>query len=197
MSPIEYIADGIRNGNWKVVCKGYEKLTGQILPPPTTKVMDDAEKALLEIYTTASIALEVIPQLQTLPVEVKQYPDEIPPRVSSKVKRDRPNKKRKKKMKPGIKDGEDTTLILDGQINTPVTQESRGTQLITNDPSSKEIEVNKIKAAKAEQNKVKLNRQTPHVFDVTCNECEETFKSDRPDGELGQKCRRCLRARKK
>lgn len=184
MSPLEYIEEGIRQGDWKIVCEGYERLTGKALPLPIeSNLVNDVEKAFQQITNIASVTVSQLNKVfQSAPVK----PEKI-----SRKKHGRPKKKSTMTNKE-----EDTTLILNGQINTPVTSKTNGTQLITNQPDPKEIEKNKIKAIRAQQNKLKLNRQTAHTFDVKCNECENVFQSDRPDGELGQKCSRCLKEKK-
>lgn len=73
-----------------------------------------------------------------------------------------------------------------------VQEETGKTRFITNDPDPEEIAKNKERAAKV--NRVK--RKPPVIYDVECNECGKTFKSDRPDGEMGQKCRKCLMGKK-
>lgn len=157
MSPIEWIAKGIHEGNWEDICRGYERLTGEGLPVPVGIIKnDDAEDALRKISNIIS----------SVPIE--------PIRETEK-----PAKK-----KPGSPKG--------SKKKKKVTNK----QLITNDPDPEEVEKNKIKAEKANKNKAKLNRQVVKKHEVECNECSNTFKSDRPSGEMGQKCPDCLSGNK-
>lgn len=94
--------------------------------------------------------------------------------------------------------GEDASILLDVSKKTAIQRETSGTRLITNDPNAEEIEQNKIKAAKSQSSKAKLKkRQTTETYDVECNECEKTFKSNRKSGEIGQKCPKCLKDKKR
>lgn len=175
MSPLEYIEEGIRTGNWETVCEGYERLTGKQIPLPN-KSTTDTEFALQQI---ADIVLAAM----------------INPTITpTKKKIGRPKGSKKKVT---TEDGEDASLLLDISKRTAVQRKTGGTQLITNDPSSEEIEQNKVKATKSQRSKIKLNRKTPKMYDVECNECEKTFKSHRKSGELGQKCPKCLRDKKR
>jgi len=117
-------------------------------------------------------------------------------------------KKALRKKKPGrpkikkknIKDNneEDDTIIISGEINTPASPNTTGVRFITNEPIEEEIEANKIKAKRAEKNKLKIKKDKPILeFDAICNECDKTFKSHRPDGDIGQKCSECLRNKKR
>lgn len=178
MSPIEYIAEGIRQGNWEIICEGYERLTGEALPLPTTSTTtSEAEDALRKIKNIIS----------NTPVEFKK--------ITKKKLRGRPKGSGRKKVAT-VTDGEDCSLQLNDSNRTIVQKEIGETQLITNEPDPKEIEKNKAKAMKARRNKIKLDRKASTKHDVKCNECEKIFKSDRPKGEMGQKCPGCLRDKK-
>lgn len=181
MSPIEYIEEGIRNGNWETVCEGYERLTGKALPLPTVSMtMNEAEDALCKI---ADIIIES--QLRASSILTKQTikSEEIP----KKKPRGRPKKKN-----TISSDGKDSSIKIDDSKKTIIQSQTGETQFITNDPDPEEIERNKAKAAKASIAKTALKRKVPRSYDVKCNECEKTFKSDRPQGEIGQKCPKCL-----
>jgi hypothetical protein len=173
MSPIEYIKDGIVRGDWKTVCIGYKKLTGETIKNPDTTIDDsDSKDALRHIIEIASAAVNG-------PIaEICDTPSK-----PAKKKRGRPKKDDGKKSSP------------DGGENT-TTQQCGGVQLITNEPDPKEIEQNKIKAERARGNKAKLDRQTKQTYDVECNECGCSFKSNRPGGEMGQKCNKCLQEKR-
>jgi len=99
--------------------------------------------------------------------------------------------KKKTKKKITIEE-DDPTLQLDNNAKTAVQKETNGTRLITNKPDPDEVEKNKAKAERAKKNKVKLGRTAAHKYKVKCNECGETFESDRKDDEMGQKCPSCL-----
>lgn len=181
MSPLELIERGIREGNWEVICNGYKLLTGKALSPPKVHQFEEV-LALQKIIAIAQKAVGCVgefPQTETVLHSTK------------KKKRGRPKKK-----SIGTDDGEDTSIQLDDDKKTIIQKTTGKTQLITNDPDPEEIEKNKIKAVKSQQNKVKLNRKATQIYRVKCNECEEEFDSDRPDGELGHKCKKCLRDKK-
>ena len=190
MSPIEYIAKGIREGNWEIVCEGYERLTGKALPiPKTVATIDEAENALRQIANIASSALNG-PMGENCDEKTKPANKKLGrPKVSV-------NKKKIKKKTTITQNGEDPSIQLDDN-NKTVTQKKVGeTQLITNDPDPKEVKRNRVRAEKSKKNKLKLNRQPMKTHKVKCNECEKTFESNRPDGEMGQKCQDCLRNKK-
>ena len=184
MSPIEYIAEGIRSGNWETVCEGYERLTGEAIPLPSTPTTSDAEGVLRQIANIVVSALG-------------ESVDE--PKKPEKKKRGRPKgsgKKKATKKKKKTGDETDPTIQLDEDKRTETSKETGGTQLITNEPDPEEVKRNKAKATKAQKNKVKLGRRAAAKHDVECNECGKTFESDRKGGEMGQKCRSCLSAKK-
>ncbi len=185
MSAIEDIEEGICQGNWETVCKGYEQLTGKSLLVPNVEGAVSALERIYDIVTTA------IMESATTYIELEATPQ--------KKSRGRPKgsgKKTTKKKTTITKDGEDASLQLNVDKRTVVQREIGGTQLITNDPDPEEIEANRVKAAKTRPNKLQLKRQPTRIYDVKCNECENTFKSDRPGGEMGQKCFKCLHEKK-
>lgn len=186
MSPIEYIAKGIHEGNWEIVCEGYKKLTGKSLPLPKSIVTDEAAEALQQIVGIASSVLN-------RPIaEIDNKP------TTKKPGRPRAGEKKKKTMKnrKDASNDEDPTLRLDDSKKTSTTKEAGGIQFITNDPDPEEIEKNRTKAERAKKNKIRLGRKTARKYKVNCNECGKTFESDRSDGEMGQKCPQCLREKK-
>lgn len=199
MSPIEYIAEGIRTGNWDLVCEGYERLTGEALHTPSAKAfitkltIQDAENALRQVADMLSnILMERKDFLLT-----KQNPTTEPKKVSKK-KVGCPKGSRKKSVEKNTvdEDGEDSSLRLDVKNRNVVQKQAGGTQLITNEPNPEEVERNRERAEKAQLNKVKIKRRKDTMYDVKCNECEETFQSSRAQGKVGQKCRKCLNDKK-
>jgi len=174
MSPIEYIEAGILDGNWHTVCEGYERLTGKSLQCPD--VSDAA--AMLDMIRAIVSTTSDEPCLSTS--------DEKP----TTKKRGRP--KGKKKKATVTSEGEDSSLQLDDSHKTIVQKETDGVRLITNEPDPEEVQRNKLKAKKANHNKLELKREVAKKHKVKCNECEKIFESIRPNGEMGQKCPRCL-----
>lgn len=184
MSSIEYIAEGIRTGNWEMVCDGYERLTGEVIPLPSTPTTNDAEGVLRQI---ADIVKSAIGE------SVNE------PKKPEKKKRGRPKgsgKKKAKKTTSVTKDGHDDSICLDDKQKTIVQKEVGGGRLITNDPDPEEVKANKVRAKKANKSKLLAQRPQMTKHSVTCNECGNTFESDRPGGEMGQKCRSCLQEKK-
>lgn len=175
MSPIEQIADGIHTGNWQAVCEGYEQLTGEWISPPSAE-NDEIKDAMREIMDIACIALK--------------------PKETKKEKVNYSKKSKKKKVRRETVSDDDPTLLLDDDKITVTHAQTGGTRLITNEPYLDEIENNKRNAIKTKKNKIKLNRTPKQTYMVECNECGKKFESDRPDGEMGQKCRECLNDKK-
>lgn len=178
MSPIEYIEEGIRNGNWETVCEGYERLTGKALPLPVTDKTEDALRQIGNIISTTLGSVE------------KEHE-----KMPKKKRPGRPKGSDKKKVAIAT-DEEDSSIKLDDNKRTNVQKEIGTTQLITNEPDPKEVKANQTIAAKTRRNKIKLNRKATTQHNVKCNECDKTFKSDRPKGKMGQKCPQCLKEKK-
>lgn len=177
MSPIEYIKEGIRQGNWETVCEGYERLTGEIIPLPTTTT-NNAEvilQQIIDIVSSTHIDCDIKPPTKKKPGRLRGD-----------------GKKRVEKKVTVNKDGEDSSILLSDRDRTTVQKDVGTTQLITNDPDPTEVEANKAKAKRASRNKLKLNRKTTTTYEVKCNECDNSFQSTRPKGEMGQKCPECL-----
>lgn len=174
MSPIEYIEAGIKDGNWHVICEGYERLTGKSLPVPD---ICDATQALdmIRAIVSTNANKPCIPSPDGQPI---------------RKKRGRP--KGRKKKTTVTNEGEDSSLQFNDNHKTIVQKETDGIRLITNNPDLEEVEKNRLKAEKANRNKLQLNRKVAKTYKVKCNECEETFESTRPRGEMGQKCNKCL-----
>jgi hypothetical protein len=196
MSPIEYIAEGIRQGNWETVCKGYERLTGIALSLPAEQLYSEQSNQTQQLHNVlqqiVNIASEALPTEETIVHSII-----VEPKQPKRKKRGRPKTSGKKKIKKEIiLDANDSTLQLDDNKKTVIQKKTDGVRFITNNPSSEEVEHNKIKAEKAKKNKLKLKRRSMETYKVKCNECEEIFESDRPDGEMGQKCSKCLRGKR-
>lgn len=66
------------------------------------------------------------------------------------------------------------------------------TVFVTEQTTAQEIEDNRVKNEISSTRKVK--RSPSKKYDVTCNECEKQFKSDRSSAEeMGVKCPNCIR----
>ncbi len=183
MSPLEYIKEGILNGKWETVCEGYERLTGETLKFPknateSLKIKD----ALMDISAIASTVINLIERTE----EGEQDPLTIEQHLIEKTIKKTTKKKKRKKTVPNF-----STEIKESD-KTCVQKETGGTKFITNEPDPEEVRINKEKAKKTQRSKLNLKRKGHEKFKVKCNECEKTFDSDRPDGELGQKCNKCL-----
>lgn len=180
MSPIEYIKEGILDGNWETVCEGYERLTGEILRLPRSESESNAQA--------------ILGQIKELVCEELVSDESVEPK-NSKKKVGRPKKSKKKTKKTNTtvsKDGEDSSLQLDENDRTYTQKQVGEIHLITNDPDPEEVRQNKEKAARSSRNKLQLNRVAVQTYDVKCNECEDMFVSARPKGEMGQKCKKCM-----
>lgn len=171
MSPIEYIEEGIRKVNWGTVCKGYEKLTGKALSIPVTSTTG-AIDAIRKISEIASDTLR----------EIKIVSPEGNKSVSKKRGRPKASKTKNK----------EKSSLLDVNKRTTTQRDLGKVQLITNEPDPEEVEQNKIRAKKSGRSK----RKPPVTYEVECNECEKPFQSSRQGGDMGQKCSKCLRAKK-
>lgn len=190
MSPLEQIKQGIMNSSWSMVCDGYKNLTGETIElPPTIGVDSIAGKTLQKII---DILVDDI-LIESGGVALAKAATE----AAKKKKPGRPKgKKKSTKNKPISADGKDDSLQLVDDKKTVVQKRVGTVQLITNEPDPEEIERNKAKAAKSARTKQALRRPATKSYDVKCSECEGTFKSDRPSGEMGQKCNKCLADKK-
>ncbi len=213
MNPLECIEEGIREGNWETVCEGYKGLTGKAIPllevgARQTVVVTEAVDLLRRFSYDIDeyFKLEIVPTKPTSTPIPKPPP---PPPNETTTMGDAPPKKKPGRPKGSKKkktaDEEDSSIQLNMEDRTPgrnndnqdiqtqmVQQKVDRTHLITNNPDPKEIEENKEKAEKANRNKVQLKRKPAKIFKVECNDCEKQFDSNRPQGELGQKCKKCL-----
>jgi len=189
MSPLEYIEEGIKEGDWEKVCEGYERLTGTALPLPVERP-GEVRKAHEVLQQIVAIASEILPEGETVVQSTTVEPE------PKKKKRGRPKGSGKKKKKKTTAEEDDPTLQLDDNKKTAVQKETGGTRLITNEPDPDEVEKNKAKAEKAQRNKAQLGRKAARKYKVKCNECGEQFESDRQSGEMGQKCPSCLKEKK-
>jgi len=155
MSPLEYIATGIKDGDWDKVVTGYNTLTGQTIAVPDNLCdPTDMQDALLHIKNILN-DLEEFSQ-----TSLAQKADSS----------EDTNKKRgqKKKRKP---------------------EELSCTKIKQNDEEPTAVETKP-------QKKKRTARPPAKRYKVTCNECQEKFESDRKEGDIGQKCSKCLSRRK-
>jgi DNA-directed RNA polymerase subunit RPC12/RpoP len=176
MNPLEIIENGIVDGNWAMVCRGYEDLTGKIiktkgisnLPNQLIKQIEE----LLNDYKKNVILNPVIDIEKCIhtpgrnPPEPKdRRPDPPQPLPMPLVTGSSSNKK-------GYY-GNDTNAITDNNI--PL----------------EEINKNIEKAAISKERKTKRN--PPKKYNVKCSQCEKIFESDRQESkDFGQKCPKCL-----
>lgn len=187
MSPIKYIKEGIHTGNWNLVCKGYERLTGEILCAPIAQLtIQNAENALRQVADMLSNILDV------------QQKPTVEQKTTSKKKVGRPKGSKKKTNKSEQTDEhtDDATLNINAKNKTVVQRKTGETQLITNEPDPEEVKRNKLRAKRARKEKLVIDRPVATTYNVKCNECESEFKSNRPGGEMGQKCKKCLSDKK-
>jgi hypothetical protein len=185
MSPLEYIKEGVLEGNWATVCEGYERLTGETLLLPIDSLNEEkrAREILKQILDMASDFFDPI-------AEICETPDK------SKKQKKKPGRRKGSRKSTVTKDGEDSSLQLDESKKTVVQKQTGEVQLITNEPILEEVEKNKDRARKSAKNKLKLKRNSTATYKVECNECGEKFDSDRKSGEMGQKCSKCLNSLK-
>jgi hypothetical protein len=105
-SPLELIKDGIETGDWGLVTKGYNVLTGQKLavpqPPAAGKDLSDEDA----IYLTITILQDILEERAAAPVQVQAEP---PPKTTSpakkKVVKKKTASKKKVTKKTGVKKG--------------------------------------------------------------------------------------------
>jgi hypothetical protein len=185
MSPLDYIEDGIIQGRWDRVCEGYKLLTGKSLPTPKVN----------EFFETISVE-DALSKIARIVSNTSLQPAEETSSKKKKPGRPKGKKKKSSKSKPVSADGEDDSLQLAETGRTTEQKEVGNVQLITNEPDPEEVARNKVKAAKSARNKQTLRRPVVKSYDVECSECQSTFKSDRPGGEMGQKCNKCLMDKK-
>lgn len=196
MIPLEQIKKGIIEMDWKIVCDGYEALTGQSLHREMKSPDSDYRVVLEQISDLINNLFEepgYVPSTTILETV------EIP-------KKGKPGRQKKKKKKVGcsrksktktdtVNDEEDDSLNLDSNNITPVKfdQKKPGkSQFITNEPNPDEIERNKARARKT----TRIRRKPPRKYQAKCSVCSGKFESNRPSGDIGQTCPNCLRGSK-
>lgn len=184
-SPIDYIEEGIRSGDWETVCEGFERLTGKSVPPPSVDGLVNTMQKIHDI-TSSALGLDLIAEIC-----VKEEEG-----TNKKKKTVKKTKKTKKKKAPTIsKEGEDSSIVLQDTNRTPGPREAGTVQYITNIPDPKEVERNKEKAARTDRANFE-QRPVSIKFKVECNECLKDFQSDRRKGKMGQKCPKCMNSRR-
>jgi len=193
-SPIDNIGEGILEGNWEIVCEGFERLTGQRLPIPGQT--DDSE-AIQKIHniTSSALGLDLIAEICDEEAEVETTTST---KRRGKGKKAKKAKKASKKKKSTIsKEGEDSSIVLQDRKRTPGPSKDAGTaQHITNTADPDEVARNKEKAARTNRANFEQRPVDSKKFKVECNECLNDFQSDRRTGKMGQKCPKCLNGRK-
>ena len=193
-SPIDQIGEGILGGNWKTVCEGFERLTGQCLPAPDQENGFEAMEKIHGIAATA-LGLNAIAEICLGEAEVETSTSTKRRGKGKKVKKTK--KTRKKKASTISKEGEDSSIVLQNSSRTPGPSKDAGTvQHITNTPDPDEVQRNKEKAARTNRANFDKRPVDSKKFKVECNECLNDFLSDRRTGKMGQKCPKCLNGRK-
>lgn len=188
MTPLELIKKGITDTDWAVVCDGYEALTGEHLHTKQEPQSQIDRIALQQIYDIVANACEepgFVPTTTTLDTK----------RIPKKKKSSHKKRVKKSELVGEDEDEEDSSLILDDSQITPIKFEQGKTgesQFITNELDIDEMKRNEVKARRTQ----KTRRATPKKYQAECSECSKKFESDRPTGEIGQKCRNCLRGGK-
>jgi len=190
-SPIDDIGEGILAGNWKTVCEGFERLTGQCLPVPGQMNAPEAMQKIHDIAETA-LGLDVNAEICLEEAEVESATSTRRRGKRKKVKKTK--KTGKKKAKTISKEGEDSSIVLEGNRRTPGPRDIGTVQHITNVPDPEEIAKNKEKAAKTDR--THFEKRPTKTYKVQCNECLRDFESNRQTGQMGQKCPSCLNGRK-
>ena len=191
MSPLEQIKQGIMNSSWAMVCDGYKNLTGEKIElPPTTGIDSIAGQTLQKIIDI------LVDDILIESGKLESTSGEIETTKKKKPGRPKGTKKKSSKIKPVPTNGEDDSLQLVETNRTTEQREVGNVQLITNEPDPEEVRKNKIRAAKTARAKQATRRPADQSYDVKCSECESTFKSERPGGEMGQKCNKCLMDKK-
>ncbi len=193
MTPLDWIKQGITEGCWESVCKGYETLTGDIIPiPPRPLLKCNLENALRDI---SDLVIHALDPNKSMNMIKKILPQESVTKTVGKNKNVGRPKKDKRKNGTINEDGEDSSLELDPSQITPMkaAQEKLGeSQLITNIPDPDEVKKNLAKAKRT----TRVRRESPKKYKAECSECSSKFDSNRPTGEIGQKCPNCLKANK-
>lgn len=197
-SPIDHIEEGILDGSWETVCEGFERLTGKSVPIPN-QMSNNVVESMLKIHdiATTTLGLDAVAEICVKEAECSEAIAEIcqDKKEKSPKKKKKAKKTRKKKTKSVSKEGEDSSLVLQDADRTPGPRSVGTVQHITNVPDPEEVRKNKIKAAKTGRANLAA-RPVAKKFKVKCNECPNRFNSDRPSGEMGQKCPKCLLGRK-
>lgn len=173
MNPLEIIENGITNGDWEMVCRGYEDLTGKVIKTKGISVSSD----------------QLIKQIEKLINNYKNIsctnPTPIVEPIINISKRGGPEPKNFRPNTSPLPLVDEPLLVKKGYYGNT-------TKLLTEDVLSEEINENIEKAAITNERKTK--RSPVKKYNIKCSQCEQTFESDRQESkDFGQKCPRCLR----
>jgi len=168
MNPLEIIENGIVDGNWAMVCRGYEDLTGKIIK---TKGISNSPNQLIKQIEELlndykkNIILNPVIDIEKCIHTPRKNPPEPSPSMPLATGFSTINKK-------GYY-GNDTKPITDDNV------------------PPEEINKNIEKAAITKERKTKRN--PPKKYNIKCSQCEQNFESDRQESkDFGQKCPKCL-----
>jgi DNA replicative helicase MCM subunit Mcm2 (Cdc46/Mcm family) len=172
MNPLEIIENGIVDGNWAMVCRGYEDLTGKIIK---TKGISNSPNQLIK-------------QIEELLNDYKKTIILNPEKSESKIN-----------IKPSDLDKigkSKEPVVFEEYGSVPGDKNKPGyygniTKPLTEDVPPEEINKNIEKAAITKERKTKRN--PPKKYNIKCSQCEQNFESDRQESkDFGQKCPKCL-----
>lgn len=171
MNPLEIIENGIVNGDWLMVCRGYEDLTGKVIKTKGISISPDQlikqiEKLLNDYKKT------------TLNPEMLDFMDGVKECINA------PGKNSSEPPPPIPLATGFSTINKKGYYGNT-------TKTLTEDVPQEEINKNIEKASITKERKTK--RSPPKKYNVKCSQCEQNFESDRQESkDFGQKCSKCL-----
>lgn len=172
MNPLEEIENGIIEGDWVSVCRGYENLTGKVIK---TKGISLSSNKLIE-------QIEKLINDHKKTIILNPYTENNPPPSNPSY--------------PPIKKTETIGPFASIDKNGNIVPTRKGhygniTQPLTEDVPLEEINKNIEKATVTKERKTKRN--PPKKYSIKCSQCEQNFESDRQESkDFGQKCPKCL-----
>jgi len=189
MNPLEIIENGIVDGNWAMVCRGYEDLTGKIIK---TKGISNSPNQLIK--QIEQLINDYKKNVILNPITDIEQEIEKNINISDSIQHGTPgrNPPEPKDRRPDPPQPLPMPLATGSSSNKKGYYGNNTNTITDNNIPPEEINKNIEKAAISKERKTKRN--PPKKYNIKCSQCEKTFESDRQESkDFGQKCSKCLR----